>query len=216
MKYDTTIIGVVGDIRHVDVRTPLGPAVYQSYLQQPRPGAVDIYVQTVQPPQTAEASVRAAMRQFNSALVVDGLRTMDEQIDRTMNGERAIAVLALGFAVVALVMAAVGLYGVLAYSTEQRTREIGVRLALGAPRSSVVALVVREMVLIAAIATAIALPCTVALARLFTTQLYGVTAFDPLALVASVVLTMLMIAVAGALPARRAASVEPVQALRAE
>ncbi|MGB6192191.1 MAG: ABC transporter permease [Terracidiphilus sp.] len=216
VKYDTTIIGVVGDIRHVDVRTPLGPAVYQPYLQQPRPGSLDIYVQTVQPPQTAEGSIRAAMRQFNSALVVDGLRTMNDQIDRTMNGERAIAVLALGFAIVALVMAAVGLYGVLAYSTEQRTREIGVRLALGAPRSSVVALVVREMVLIAAIATAIALPCTVALARLFTTQLYGVTAFDPFALVAAVALTMLMIAVAGALPARRAASVEPVQALRAD
>lgn len=216
IKYDTTIIGVVGDIRHVDVRTPLGPAVYVPYLQDPRPHSLDIYAETVQPPQTALGSVRAAMHQFNSALVVDGLRTMDEQIDRTMNGERAIAVLALGFAVVALIMAAVGLYGVLAYSTEQRTREIGVRLALGAPRVSVVALVVREMVLIAAIATAIALPCTVALARLFTTQLYGVTAFDPLALAAAVVLTMLMIAVAGALPARRAASVEPVQALRAE
>jgi putative ABC transport system permease protein len=216
VKYDTTIVGVVGDIRHTDVRTPLGPAVYQSYLQQPRPGSLDIYVQTVQPPQTIESAVRAAMHQFNSGLVVDGLRTMDEQIDRTMNGERALAVLALGFAILALIMAAVGLYGVLAYSTEQRTREIGVRLALGAPRASVVALVVREMVMIAAIATALALPAAVALARLFKSQLYGVTTFDPLALAAAVVLTMLMIAIAAALPARRAAAVQPMQALRTE
>ena len=216
VKYDTTIVGVVGDIRHADLRTPLGPAIYLPYLQSGRPGSVDIYAATAQAPQSAEAAVRAAMHQFNSALVVDGLRTMDEQIDRTMNGERAIAVLALGFAIVALIMAAVGLYGVLAYSTEQRTREIGVRLALGASRAAVVALVVREMILIAAIATAVALPCTVALARLFTTQLYGVTAFDPVALAAAVVLTMLMIVVAGALPARRAASVEPVRALRTE
>jgi putative ABC transport system permease protein len=216
IKYDLTIVGVVGDIRHVDVRTPLGPAVYLPYLQQARPGSVDVYVQTTQPPQTAEGAVRAAMRQFNSALVVDGLRTMDDQIDRTMNNERALAVLALAFAALALIMAAVGLYGVLAYSTEQRTREIGVRLALGAPRASVVALVVREMVVIAVIATGVALPCTIALARLFASQLYGVTAFDPLALAGAVLLTTLMILFAGALPARRAASVEPVQALRAE
>ncbi len=216
IKYDTTIVGVVGDIRHVDVRTPLGPAVYLPFLQSERAGSVDIYAQTVQPPQTTESAVRAAMHQFNSALVVDGLRTMDEQIDRTMNGERALAVLAIGFAALSLVMAAVGLYGVLAYSTEQRTREIGVRLALGAPRASVVALVVREMVLIAAVATAVALPSAVALARLFSSQLYGVTIFDPLALSGAVLLTVLMIGVAGALPARRAAGVEPVRALRTE
>jgi ABC-type antimicrobial peptide transport system permease subunit len=127
-----------------------------------------------------------------------------------------VLTLAFGFAILALIMAAVGLYGVLACSIEQRTREIGVRLALGAPRASVIALVVREMALIAAIATAVALPCTVGLARLFSTQLYGVAAFDPRALAAAVLLTAFTIALAGALPARRAAGVEPVQALRAE
>jgi ABC-type antimicrobial peptide transport system permease subunit len=115
-----------------------------------------------------------------------------------------------------MVLAGVGLYGVLAYSTEQRTREIGVRLALGSQRSSVVLLVVREMAVIAAIATAIALPSVVALARLFRSQLYGVTTFDPVTLAGAVVLTIGMVAIAAALPARRAATVEPMQALRTE
>jgi ABC-type antimicrobial peptide transport system permease subunit len=105
---------------------------------------------------------------------------------------------------------------VLAYSTEQRTREIGVRVALGAQRSGVVVLVVREMAIIAAIATAIALPSVVALARLFRSQLYGVTTFDPITLAVAVILTAVMVTLAAALPARRAATVEPMQALRTE
>jgi ABC-type antimicrobial peptide transport system permease subunit len=127
-----------------------------------------------------------------------------------------LAFLAIGFSVLAMVLAAVGLYGVLAYSTEQRTREIGVRLALGAQRSGVVVLVVREMAIIAAIATAIALPSVVALARLFRSQLYGVTTFDPITLAGAVILTAVMVTLAAALPARRAAAVEPMQALRTE
>ena len=113
-----------------------------------------------------------------------------------------------------MVLAAVGLYGVLAYSTEQRTREIGVRLALGAQRWGVVMLVVREMAIIAAIATAIALPSVVALARLFRSQLYGVTTFDPLTLAGAVLLDRGDGDLAAALPARRAASIEPMQALQ--
>jgi ABC-type antimicrobial peptide transport system permease subunit len=115
-----------------------------------------------------------------------------------------------------MLLAAVGLYGVLAYSTEQRTREIGVRLALGSPRSQVVMLVVREMALIATIAIAVALPSVVALARLFRSQLYGVSTFDPVTLVAAVLLTVVMLSLAATLPARRAAAVEPMLALRTE
>jgi ABC-type antimicrobial peptide transport system permease subunit len=141
---------------------------------------------------------------------------MEAQVDSSAADERALAYLAMGFSLLAMVLAAVGLYGVLAYSTEQRTREIGVRLALGAQRSGVVMLVVREMAVIAGIATVIALPSVVALARLFSTQLYGVTTFDPITLASAFGLTAAMVALAAALPARRAASVEPMQALRTE
>jgi ABC-type antimicrobial peptide transport system permease subunit len=141
---------------------------------------------------------------------------MEAEVDRRAADVRALAFLAIGFSILAMVLAAVGLYGVLAYSTEQRTREIGVRLALGAPRSGVIVLVVREMAIIAAIATAVALPSVVALARLFRSQLYGVTTFDPLTLAGAALLTAVMVTLAAALPARRAATVEPMQALRAE
>ena len=216
IKYDTTIIGVVGDTRHTDMRTPLAAAVYQPYFQDEHPNGVIVYVRASLEPEAIEPAIRHAMHQVDSTLVVAGLRTMAEQIDHVSSDERALAVLAIGFSLLALAMAAVGLYGVLAYSTTQRTREIGVRLALGAPRTRVVALVVREMAMIAAGAIVIAIPSVVGLAQLFKSQLYGVTAADPLTLAGAVALTLLMILLAAALPARRAAQVEPMQALRTE
>ena len=215
-KTDTTIVGVVGDVKHQNLRTDMGPAVYRPYLQLQHPGGVQIYARTAQRAEAVEASIRQAMHQLDPTLVVDGLRTMEVQIDRSASDERALATLAIGFSVLAMVLAAVGLYGVLAYSTEQRTREIGVRLALGAQRAGVMVLVVREMAIIAAIATAVALPSVVALARLFRSQLYGVTTFDPIALAGAALLTAVMVTLAAALPARRAATVEPMQALRTE
>jgi predicted permease len=215
-KYDTTIIGVVGDVRHQDLRTDMGPAVYMPYLQQRHPTGVEVYVRTAQAPETIEAAIRQSIHQLDSTLVVDSLRTMEAQVNSSASDERALAFLAAGFSLLAMILAAVGLYGVLAYSTAQRTREIGVRLALGSQRSGVVMLVVREMALIAAIATAVALPSVVALARLFSSQLYGVAAFDPLSLSVAAMLTAAMLMLAAALPARRAASIEPMQALRTE
>jgi predicted permease len=216
IKLDTTIVGVVGDVKHQDLRTDMGPGVYRPYAQMEHPTGVQIYARSDGPPETIEPAIRVAMHQLDSTLVVDGLRTMEAQVDSSASDERALAFLAVGFSVLAMVLAGVGLYGVLAYSTEQRTREIGVRLALGSQRFSVVLLVVREMAIIAAIATAVALPSVVALARLFSSQLYGVTTFDPITLSGAVLLTIGMVAIASALPARRAATVEPMQALRTE
>jgi predicted permease len=215
-KNDTTIVGVVGDIRHWSPRKEVGPAVYRPYLQDDHPGGLQIYARTAQAPETMEAAIRQAIHHLDPTLVVDGLRTMEEEANQRSADVLALAFLSIGFSALAMLLAGVGLYGVLAYSTEQRTREIGVRLALGSPRSGVVVLVVREMALIAIVATAIALPSVIALARLFRSLLYGVTTFDPLTLTVAVLLTAGMVALAAAIPARRAASIEPMQALRAE
>jgi predicted permease len=215
-KYDTTIVGVVGDTKHTDLRTPLGGAVYMPYLQQNHPTGVVVYLRTAQPPEIVESAIRQTIHQLDPTLVVDGLRTMDEQVSRSASDERALAYLAIGFSVLAMLLAAVGLYGVLAYSTEQRTREIGVRLALGSQRIGVIVLVVREMALIAGIAVVVALPSVVGLAQLFRSQLYSVTTFDPITLGGAVFLTAVMVALAAALPAHRAAHVQPMKALRNE
>jgi putative ABC transport system permease protein len=215
-KTDTTIVGVAGDVRHQNLRDDIGPAVYRPYAQTPHPGGLQIYVRTGRDPETVEAGIQRTMHDLDPALVVDGLRTMEAQVDISASDERALAMLALGFAALAALLAAVGLYGVLAYSTQSRTREIGVRLALGAPRRTLVALVVREMAWIAGIAALVALPATVGLAHFFRSQLYGVSTWDPVTLAAALLLTAVMVALASALPAHRATAVDPMEALRTE
>jgi len=216
VKFDTTIVGVVGNVRHQDLRTDIGPAVYRSYLQIDHPTGVQVYARITGAPEVVEPAIREAVHQLDPTLVVDGLRTMDAEIDYSASDARALAFLAIGFSALATLLAGVGLYGVLAYATEQRTREIGVRLALGARRWSVASLVLKEMALIAAIAVIVALPSVVGLGTLIGSQLYGITAYDPLALAAALALTVASASLAAALPALRAASIEPMQALRTE
>jgi len=215
-KADITIVGVVGDVKHADLRTEMGPGVYQPYFQDKHPGGLQIYVRTAQDPEAAEAAIRQAIHDQDPTLVVDGLRTMEAQVDWVASNERALAMLAMGFAALAALLAAVGLYGVLAYSTQSRTREIGVRLALGSPRSRVVTLVVTEMAWIAGLAALAGVPATIGLAHYFRSQLYGVSTWDPITMGAALALTTVMVALASALPARRATAVDPMVALRSE
>ena len=215
-KADITIVGVVGDVKHADLRTEMGPGVYQPYFQDKHPGGLQIYVRTAQDPEAAEAAIRQAIHDQDPTLVVDGLRTMEAQVDWVASNERALAMLAMGFAALAALLAAVGLYGVLAYSTQSRTREIGVRLALGSPRSRVVTLVVTEMAWIAGLAALAGVPATIGLAHYFRSQLYGVSTWDPITMGAALALTAVMVALASALPARRATAVDPMVALRSE
>jgi ABC-type antimicrobial peptide transport system permease subunit len=124
--------------------------------------------------------------------------------------------LAVVFATLATLLAALGLYGVLAYTTAQRTREIGIRMAMGAQRSSVVRMVLVDVMWLAGISIALTLPLALLLARMVRSQLYGVSSFDPLSLLAGTLLVALVALIAAMLPARRAASVEPMKALRTE
>ena len=156
------------------------------------------------------------MRQIDPNLVVDTLRTMDEQIAVSMANDRLIATLAVSFGLLATLMAAIGLYGVLAYSTAQRTREIGIRMALGARRRAVMRLVLGDVIWLAAISVAVTLPIALLLSRTLRSQLYNVSPADPLAIVTSLLLVTLVVIVSSLLPARRAAQVEPMKALRTE
>ena len=215
-KYDITIVGVAGDVKHQNMHDTARGTIYRPYLQQEHPTGLQMYVLTGQQPESVESAIRDQVHHLDPKLVVDSMRTMDEQIDISVSSQRALAMLAASFSALALLMTAVGLYGVLAFATSQRTREIGVRMALGAQRISVVMLVMREMALTAAIAVAFALPAAFGLSRLVTSQLYGVQPGDPLTLFSCVLISGLMVALAAAIPARRAASVDPMTALRSE
>jgi putative ABC transport system permease protein len=217
-KADLQIVGVVRDARHEGVRNEIRRTVFVPYLQAKNAGNIplEFYVRTWRAPQAAEATVRAAMRNFDSKLVLDTMRTMDEQINENLSTERMIAFLAVSFGVLATLLAAVGLYGVLAYATVQRTREIGIRIALGASRNNVARMVLVEVARLAGISMALALPAALVLGRLIGSQLFGVSSHDPLTLVAVTLLVGLMALFAAWLPTRRATRVDPMVALRYE
>jgi|HubBroStandDraft_5_1064220.scaffolds.fasta_scaffold11913_2 putative ABC transport system permease protein len=215
-KTDIAIIGVVKDAKHTSLREPVTRTAFFSYLQSPEPTAMTFYVRTWQQPESAESTIRQAMQTLDSNLVLDTFRTMDEQIDNNLTAERVIALLASGFGVLAALMAAVGLYGVLAYSTAQRTSEIGIRMALGATRASVVGMVLFEVLWLAGISIAVTLPLSLLLMRAVRSQLFGISSSDPLTLCLMTLLVTLVALASALLPARRAARVEPMKALRYE
>jgi putative ABC transport system permease protein len=215
-KYDIQVVGVVGDAKHTAVRDEVRRTIYAPFLQAEKPGVLQYYVRTWQSPEASEASIRAAMQNLDSKLVLDTMRTMDEQIADNLVNDRLITLLAVVFAVLATLLAAIGLYGVLAYSTAQRTREIGIRMAMGAQRTSVVRMVLMDVIWLAGISIAFTIPLALLLARLIRSQLYGVSSFDPLSLAAGTVLVIMVAMLAAVLPAKRAASTEPMKALRTE
>ena len=143
-------------------------------------------------------------------------RTLDEQIDRSLNTERMLATLSSSFGTLALLLSLVGLYGVISFAVTQRTREIGIRMALGATRFSTIWLVLRDALVMIAAGTAIALPCVWALSRLVESQLYDVKPTDPETIFAATSVLCLTALGAALIPARRASAVNPTDALRFE
>jgi predicted permease len=216
VSIDTEIIGVVKDAKHTGVRQEITRTTFTPYLQESSLGAMTFYVRNWQSPESAEATIRSAMQTLDSKLVLDTFRTMEEQVDDILTNERVIAILASAFGLLAVLMAAVGLYGVLAYSTAQRTREIGIRIALGAGRTSVMRMVLVEVLWLAGISIAVALPASLLLTRAARSQLFGISSSDPLTLVVATVLVAAVALASALLPARRAAQTNPTVALRYE
>jgi putative ABC transport system permease protein len=217
-KTDIQIVGVVKDTRHRGVHSDIERTVFVPYRQAKDAGnfPLQFYVRTTQVPELAESAIRIAIERLDSKLVVDSLRTMHEQINESLSAERLIALLAASFGVLATSLAAVGVYGVLAYTTVQRTREIGIRIALGASRGAVARMVLAEVAQLAGISILFALPLALILSQLVRSQLFGVSNHDPWTLGTTAVLVAIVALVAAWLPTRRATRIDPMVALRYE
>ena len=213
---DTVIVGVVRDAKHTSLRDEIQPTVYRPFVQGEKPTYLSFYVRTWQTPEATSSAVRGAVQRIDPKLIVDDMRTMQSQIEDTISTERMIALLASVFGALAALLAGIGLYGVLAYSTAQRTREIGIRMALGAQRFTVAGLILREVLVLSAGTILVTLPLAFLLSRTLRGELFGVSPADPLVYLGGVVLISIVASLAALLPAWRAASIEPMQALRAE
>jgi predicted permease len=211
-----TIIGVVKDAKHSGIRDDAARTMFYSYLQQKPKRGMTFYVRTQQSPEAAIAEVRESLRGIDAKLVPDSLKTVDAQISEDLNTERTLSLLAVSFGVLAALLAAIGLYGLLAFATAQRTREIGIRMALGSTRSEVVRLVLFGVGKLLLISMAVAVPAALGLSRLLKSQLFGVSAHDPGALLGAISIVVVAAALAAALPSRSAASVNPSETLRYE
>jgi putative ABC transport system permease protein len=209
------IVGVVRDAKHSNLRDDVLRTAFTSY-QQNDLRAMTFYVRTWQAPEAAESTIRRAMQGLDSKVVLDSFRTMDQQIDNSLNTERMVALLATSFGILAALMAGVGLYGVLAYSTAQRTREIGIRIALGARKATVMRMVLIEVLWLTGISVAVALPLSLLLTRTIRSQLFGISSSDPFTFVLVTLMVAAVAIIAALIPARCASRVDPMRALRYE
>ena len=213
--YMREIVGIVGDIKQESVRTPTPPQVYEPFAQQPRP-AFHVLLRAPGDPLRFAETVRQEVRAIDSAQPISQARLMEDVIARSLTRDR-FSVFVLGaFACLALMLAAVGLYGVVAYVVTQRTNEIGVRMALGAEPRGIQRLVVVQSLRMVFVGLGLGLAGAIVVTGILRSLLYEVQPRDPMTF-AIVTLLLVVVALAAAfIPARRAARVDPVTALRAE
>ena len=209
------IVGVVGDTRDDALDVSADPTFYLPFDQTPGEGIV-ITARTAAPPTSVVSALRGVVRDLDPTLPVYGVRTMDEHVASSVSRQRFYATLLGVFAVVALALAAVGLYGVIAYAVSQRTHELGVRVALGATRERISRMVIGEGVILTAIGAVVGLAASLAGGRLISKLLYNVKTSDPLTFIGVALLLGAVAACASYIPARRAARVDPLVAMRGD
>lgn len=222
---DIEIVGIVRDSKYKDVReeprnvVPVHgepPNVVYLPFEQSVVEQMTLYVRTVGDPARVTAAIRREVRAVDVNVPIYNVRTLAAQLDESLSQERLVATLSSWFGAFALLLASIGLYGVLAYSVTRRTNEIGLRMALGAERRGVIWMVLREALLLVGMGVALGVPLALALARSVSSLLYGLEATDALTISAAVALLFVVAATASYLPARRASRVDPMIALRYE
>jgi predicted permease len=210
-----TIVGVIGDVRHAALSTEPQPDIYWPYLQTPHP-RIDLLIRTTADPLSLVDAVRSEIWAIDKELPVSDVKTMDELLSASVAQPRFYALLLTAFAAVALLLATVGLYGVMSYAVNQRTHEIGIRMALGASPRDVLRLIINQGMRLVLIGIGIGLGGALALTRLMKTLLFGVSATDALTFTVVALLLTFVALLACWIPAWRATKVDPMTALRLE
>jgi predicted permease len=211
-----SIVGVVKDAKSQSLREQIQPTAYRPLFQSDGGGQVTFEIRTETDPAQVVSSIQRLLYKADSRVPVRRVETLSQQINDSLFEERMVGSLSGVFGLLALLLANIGLYGLMAYTVKRRTREIGVRIALGAGRRDVIRMVLRETLLLVMGGLAVGAPLAAGATRLITSQLYGITAADPPTIAMTTTLMMVVAALAGYLPARRAASVSPMEALRYE
>ena len=212
---DWQIVGVCGDVKYTDIKLDVPPTVYFSYRQAETEGAY-FAMRTALPPLAIVTAARKTVATVDPNVPLADITTQEAVRDSRIAPERMFATLVSALAGLAVLLACIGLYGLLAYNVTRRTSEIGIRMALGAQRGDIARPILREALLLATTGLAIGVPAALALAQLVKSQLYGVAPADPLTLIAGALLLLVIALLAAWIPARRAARVDPLEALRAE
>ncbi|HKV28714.1 MAG TPA: FtsX-like permease family protein [Candidatus Acidoferrales bacterium] len=210
------VLGVIPDRKYRDLRETPPAQAYFPYFEDAHFRFMSIYLLTQGDPRLIENALRERMRQFDPHVPVVGLQTVNEQIEFSLRTERLVASLSAVFGGLATLLAAVGLYGVMAYTVARRTREFGLRVALGALPRDVIWLVMRDVLILIAAGLAVGVPLAFALSTLVRSQLFGLRPHDPLTLVSSALMLALVASLAGLIPAFRASRADPLQSIRSE
>jgi predicted permease len=210
------VVGIAADVRHLALEEGSGMEMYIPLRQVRDFSSIDLVVRSALPPAELASVVRAALRPIEPSLAGNDFRTLQQLVDRAVSPRRFIVMLLGGFALFALILAALGIYGVISYSVGQRTREIGIRMALGAPAADLQFRILTRTLALAALGMALGAAASWSVARSFQSLLFEVAADDPATFLGMLIVLLLVAAIAGYLPARRASAIDPVIALRAE
>lgn len=211
---DIQIVGLIPDIKYSDVKDTVPPVFYSPWRQNGDVGEMYFLLKSSLPPEQMLGAIRDVVKRIDATVPVEELKTLPQQVRENVFLDRMISILSAAFAVLATLLAGVGLYGVLAYSVAQRTREIGVRMALGADSGQVRGLVMKQVGVMTAIGAVLGVAAALGLGKAARSLLYGLEGHDPMVFSMSVLLLALVALAAGYVPARRAAQVDPMQALR--